>query len=430
MSKYPRHCVAGIAVLAAMFLVSQAALAQNGGPVIPNYVGFLDHAGCDSFAGWAADWNRLNTAIPVHIYVDGQLVTTTVANLSRPDVGNFLGDNGIHGFSLPAPWVLLDGHTHSVQVEFESSAVDLTHSPVSLFTCPAQLPPVCADLLITVTPLQGTRYLRTNRYCRDRNGRTRTDYGRFATIDDVVSQNTLVLDALSYTYTVASWTAYGGGTGYQSYGAAISADMASPGLTPPPRDPGGCPTGNQGWSVNAHPAPNAGGTISVEESVNVWACPSLALPMYVEINDPSQGKTELEFNNITVGDPDPQLFTIPPGYSQDSLLSLSPWGVPSCIPQTTLDPVILVTRNLHPGRTVMTSIPNGYAGCSFVDATIFVGRSLSAVPLTMKGLPIFQLFLMNNGDPQYTDAVDFGRLILTANDGSISRSLIISLAIE
>jgi hypothetical protein len=99
-----------------------------------NYVGTLDHAGCDTITGWAADDNRLNTSITVFIYDNGVLLTTLVANGSRPDVGTYLGDNGLHGFSIITPVSFQNGTSHQVSVQFESSATNLSQSPVTL-TC-------------------------------------------------------------------------------------------------------------------------------------------------------------------------------------------------------------------------------------------------------------------------------------------------------
>ena len=108
----------------------------TGTPVTPptNYVGYLDHAGCDTLAGWAADWNRPNTPLNVSFYDNGSLFSTVFANSSRPDVATYLGDNGLHGFSFATPSSLRDGSTHVLNAMFESSSSNLAASPVSL-TC-------------------------------------------------------------------------------------------------------------------------------------------------------------------------------------------------------------------------------------------------------------------------------------------------------
>jgi hypothetical protein len=120
-------------VVVANGIPSIAVAVQVGNPV--NYAGYFDHAGCDTLAGWAADRNRLNTSITASFYDNGVLFATVLANLSRPDVGAFLGDNGLHGFSFATPARLRDGATHMVSARFENSGTELGASPVSL-TCP------------------------------------------------------------------------------------------------------------------------------------------------------------------------------------------------------------------------------------------------------------------------------------------------------
>ncbi|HUK89930.1 MAG TPA: PKD domain-containing protein, partial [Blastocatellia bacterium] len=106
----------------------------------PSYAGFVDQASCTTISGWAADRNRLNTSINVEIYDGATLIATAMASNSRPDVGAYLGDNGLHGFSLPTPASLKNGATHAVHVKFESSATELTNSPANL-VCGTAAPP-------------------------------------------------------------------------------------------------------------------------------------------------------------------------------------------------------------------------------------------------------------------------------------------------
>jgi len=107
-----------------------------GTPIAPSYAGTFEHDGCDTLSGWAADRNRPNVSINVSIYNNGTLITTILANGSRPDVGATLGDNGLHGFSIPTPVSLQDGHSHLVSVRFESSSTELASSPASLTCAP------------------------------------------------------------------------------------------------------------------------------------------------------------------------------------------------------------------------------------------------------------------------------------------------------
>jgi hypothetical protein len=97
-------------------------------PVTPVYAGYIDVADCNSITGWAADRNRLNNSINVSLYDGNTLLTTVTANQSRPDVGAYLKDNGLHGFNIPVPAVLKSG-THTISVRYESSSVNLGNSP-------------------------------------------------------------------------------------------------------------------------------------------------------------------------------------------------------------------------------------------------------------------------------------------------------------
>ena len=113
------------------FLVQHPAPPDSG----PSYVGYVDHIGCDAIHGWVADRNRLNSSISISIYDGGMLVTTVSASELRPDVGAFLGDNGLHGFNIPTPSNFKDGNAHNVNVQFEASALNLVGSPSTL-SCP------------------------------------------------------------------------------------------------------------------------------------------------------------------------------------------------------------------------------------------------------------------------------------------------------
>jgi subtilisin family serine protease len=107
------------------------------GAAPPVYEGYIDHVSCDSITGWAADRNRLNTSINVRIYDGATLVTTVLARDLRSDVGNYLGDNGRHGFAIPLPSRFKDGQQHTLRVRFEESTTNLGGSPQTM-TCGSQ----------------------------------------------------------------------------------------------------------------------------------------------------------------------------------------------------------------------------------------------------------------------------------------------------
>ena len=116
-----------------------------------NYEGYFSQADCQTISGWVADRNRLNTAINVSVYDGTTLLTTVAANQLRSDVGGYLGDNGLHGFSVATPAALKDGAAHNVVVRFEASTANLGNSPRSL-TCSAALTQSIASSSAAVTP--------------------------------------------------------------------------------------------------------------------------------------------------------------------------------------------------------------------------------------------------------------------------------------
>lgn len=97
-----------------------------------NYTGYVDSATCSGgISGWAADRNRLNVSIAVTLWDGSTQLTPMAANALRSDVGGLLGDNGLHGFSIPIPGNYLDGVSHTLQVRFETSATQLSSSTVA-----------------------------------------------------------------------------------------------------------------------------------------------------------------------------------------------------------------------------------------------------------------------------------------------------------
>ena len=105
---------------------ASSATQVNGSPVTltcgssggtpPNYAGNVDVLSCSTIAGWAADRNSLNSSIGVGIYDGSTLLTTVTANGSRPDVGTYLGDNGLHGFGVSTPAAIKNGVAHTITV--------------------------------------------------------------------------------------------------------------------------------------------------------------------------------------------------------------------------------------------------------------------------------------------------------------------------
>lgn len=100
----------------------------------PLYDGYLDQASCSIIYGWAANKNRLNTPINVDIYSDGVFLTNATANEKRSDVGAYLGDGGMHGFSISTPTSLKNNASHTITVKYGGTN-KLLHTNSKKITC-------------------------------------------------------------------------------------------------------------------------------------------------------------------------------------------------------------------------------------------------------------------------------------------------------
>lgn len=96
------------------------------------YSGWLDTASCSAISGWAADRTRANQPISVDLVEGSTVLTTILASLSRPDVGQAVGDNGAHGFSFSTPAALKSGTTRTIDLRYSGTSQSLGNSPKTL----------------------------------------------------------------------------------------------------------------------------------------------------------------------------------------------------------------------------------------------------------------------------------------------------------
>lgn len=110
--------------------------------------GWIDEAGCEGVAGWAADPVDLGVSLQVDVAFDGTTgepdrVLQTWADLHRQDLCDLLGSCE-HGFELQLPARYHDGLSHMVQATIydgAGQAIALQGGPTD-FTCP---PPTFSD---------------------------------------------------------------------------------------------------------------------------------------------------------------------------------------------------------------------------------------------------------------------------------------------
>jgi hypothetical protein len=105
------------------------------------YVGVHQITNCTSISGWAADQSFPNVPISVDIYDGTTPLSTVYAGLYSADAAQFVGDNGLHGFTFAVPSGLRDGQSHTISVRYAQTTSNLTGSPQA-FSCGGATVPV------------------------------------------------------------------------------------------------------------------------------------------------------------------------------------------------------------------------------------------------------------------------------------------------
>ena len=107
-----------------------AALALPSVIFAQDYEGNLDAANCSIIGGWAADANQPNTPISVDIYDGSTLVTTTLANAYRSDLG-FV--DYYHAFTITTPASLKNSAYHYIIAKYSGTQIQLSSSNIPLY---------------------------------------------------------------------------------------------------------------------------------------------------------------------------------------------------------------------------------------------------------------------------------------------------------
>lgn len=109
-------------------------------PPPPSYGGAIDGLNCTTITGWAIDFNRQATSIPIKVYDGNTLAATVAADIYRPDLfgPDYPATIKYHGFSFQTPTVFRNGSLHSISLKFEDSAVNLPGSPTTIQCVTAQ----------------------------------------------------------------------------------------------------------------------------------------------------------------------------------------------------------------------------------------------------------------------------------------------------
>lgn len=121
LTVFPR--IGGYVVLARGSLLDSSAI---------GIVGHLDQVVPGRVSGWAADLVTPDAPLSLDIVVDGEAVSTVVADQLRADVRELGIGEGRHGFDLPIDLVLRDNTPTEVAVMLAGTPTHLAGSPISL----------------------------------------------------------------------------------------------------------------------------------------------------------------------------------------------------------------------------------------------------------------------------------------------------------
>ena len=97
--------------------------------------GVVDELNCERVAGWV--WIVPQTGpLKVDIIEADKIVGTATADVFRQDLKDAGIGDGVHGFRVPLPSSLKDGHSHTISVKASGSDFELQGSPKTI-TCPS-----------------------------------------------------------------------------------------------------------------------------------------------------------------------------------------------------------------------------------------------------------------------------------------------------
>ena len=101
----------------------------------PGSYGVVDELSCERVAGWV--WIVPQTGpLKVDIIEADKIVGTATADVFRQDLKDAGIGDGVHGFRVPLPPSLKDGHSHTISVKASGSDFELQGSPKTI-TCPS-----------------------------------------------------------------------------------------------------------------------------------------------------------------------------------------------------------------------------------------------------------------------------------------------------
>lgn len=91
-------------------------------------LGSVDHVGPGGIYGWAIALPGRGRA-EVQLAIDGEVVSTAIADRFRPDIRRLFGGSGRHGYRLPVPGPWRDGMPHEIAVLAGPAGISLAAAP-------------------------------------------------------------------------------------------------------------------------------------------------------------------------------------------------------------------------------------------------------------------------------------------------------------
>ena len=430
-----------------MSLPTHPVWSQNG-PASTSYIGWLDHAGCNGLSGWAADRFRPGTPINVEVYDGPTLVATVLANAPRPDVASFLGDNGAHGFNVPAPANLTDELSHQLSIRFETSTTQLSGSPQTVI-CAGPPPALSANHYIAFQPPGSAATTSVYQFYRNGQGDTSYGDGKVAVISKATGEVTVVNYAAHTFHVLESTTPAAQNNPTLSPALPVQQNLISNPFNPGPfnfqfpngkypllpngtvavQDTAPCTSSGKGYSVIPPPPPPPSSSSSPPPPnppivVKIWSCIAFALPMYFEIDDPLTGSQIGWYDDFAFGEPPAQPFVIPAGYADDPSLTGSVTSTgSSCDIKMLPSPLLLFSNSYQVGQGALTMLTDGTRGCVVTNVSILVGPTMSARPVTLLGGPAFHIIFADIGGSNPILASSEAALVtITVSNGMVSKT--------
>jgi hypothetical protein len=186
-------------------------------------------------------------------------------------------------------------------------------------------PALTADFTIEISPSNGVSRQMEGHYARSSDGKIREETPAFVTITDPKARTASMLNPATKTAVVLKF----------GPNATAGHQMETPSASTNPL------TAFEDAQVDGHPVvKKRSGLATGGRALEIWMATDISLPLFVKTSA-STRVTTTTFKNIALKEPDPALFTVPPGYKVINRNDDGSCPLPECSskPATTSEPV-------------------------------------------------------------------------------------------